>query len=94
MHNPGAQDKVARLYSVQHLFSDLIVHAPDKSWADMVITQTSVFPKGKHDDLVDTVSQAMKHLRDMGLLVRSQERLNEIEDMKQLKGGLAPLYGI
>jgi predicted phage terminase large subunit-like protein len=91
--NPGAQDKLARLYSVQHLFAEGMVHAPDRAWADMVITQVGQFPKGKHDDIVDTVSQAMRHMRDLGLLVRGQERLEEIEAAKEYTGRpLAPLY--
>ena len=49
--DPKNIDKVSRLYSVQHIFSEGLVYAPDRSWADMVITQVSQFPKGKHDDL-------------------------------------------
>ena len=37
--NPGAIDKMARLYSIQHLFAEGMVYAPDRSWSDMVITQ-------------------------------------------------------
>jgi predicted phage terminase large subunit-like protein len=49
--NPGAQDKMARLYSVQHLFSEGMIFAPDKKWAEEVIRQVASFPKAKHDDL-------------------------------------------
>lgn len=78
--DPGAQDKLARLYSVQHLFSEGMVFAPDKDWAEMVITEVEVFPKGRHDDLTDTVSGALRHLRDLGLLQRPPEMRSEIED--------------
>jgi formylmethanofuran dehydrogenase subunit D len=44
-------DKVSRVHSIQHIFADEMVYAPDKAWADMVIDQVSVFPKGSHDDL-------------------------------------------
>ena len=44
--DPKAQDKLARLYSVQALFSEGMVYAPDRAWADMVITQVGQFPKG------------------------------------------------
>ena len=77
--NPGAQDKVARLNSVQHLFSEGMVYAPDKAWAEMVIRQVASFPKAKHDDLVDTVSQAMRHMRETSMLIRSDERLAELQ---------------
>ncbi len=78
--NPGAQDKVARLNSVQHLFAESMVYAPNKTWAEMVIRQVASFPRSKHDDLCDTVSMAIKHLRDNGLLVRSNERLAELQN--------------
>jgi len=66
-------DKVARLTSIQHLFSDGMVYAPDFKWADAVIRQCSVFPKGSHDDLVDSTAQALRYLRDMGFALRREE---------------------
>ena len=93
--NPGAIDKLARLYSVQHLFSEGVIYAPDRSWADMVIHQCAVFPKGKHDDLVDTSSMVLKYLRDTGIMIRQPERMAEIEDGRKHRGKpLQPLYGV
>jgi predicted phage terminase large subunit-like protein len=93
LHDPKSQDKLSRLYSVQHLFAEGMVYAPDRPWAEMVMTQVGQFPKGTHDDLVDTASQALRHLRDRGLLVRGPERLQEIEAMRQHEGRPpAPLY--
>ena len=70
-----------------------MIFAPDRHWADMVIRQCEIFPKGKNDDLVDTVSMALRHLRDLGLLTRSPERLAEINESKQHYGKPpAPLY--
>jgi predicted phage terminase large subunit-like protein len=66
-------DKRSRVLSIQHLFSDGMVYAPDKAWADKVIQQCSVFPKGSNDDLVDTVSQALRYLRDQGFALRRSE---------------------
>ena len=90
LQDPKSQDKLSRLYSVQHLFAEGIIYAPDRTWADMVITQVGQFPKGKHDDLVDTVSQALRHLRELGLLVRAPERIAELESMKSYPGGRQP----
>jgi predicted phage terminase large subunit-like protein len=93
--NPKSLDKLARIYSVQHLFSEGMIYAPDRRWADMVIRQCEVFPKGKHDDLVDTVSQALRHLRETGLLVRAPERIAEIDaGRKHVSKSVAPLYPI
>lgn len=93
LHDPKSQDKLSRLYSVQHLFAEGMVYAPDRTWAEMLITQVGQFPKGKHDDLVDTVSMAMRHLRDLGLLTRGPERIEELEAMKIYPGSKpVPLY--
>jgi phage terminase large subunit-like protein len=86
-------DKLARLYSVQHLFAEGMIFAPNKQWAQMVINQVAVFPKGKHDDLVDTVSQALRHLREMGLLQRSAERIQDMNRAKEfVSQRVQPLY--
>jgi predicted phage terminase large subunit-like protein len=95
MYDPKTLDKVARLYSIQHIFSEGMVFAPNKDWAEMVIRQTSSFPRGAHDDLVDTVSMGLKHLRDVGMLTRAPERMAEIEDSRVFHGNQnAPLYNV
>ena len=93
LFDPKGNDKLARLYSVQHIFAEGMVWSPDRSWSDMVINQVATFPKGTHDDLVDTCSQALRHLRDLGMLQRAAERLNEIEESKIWHGSAPqPLY--
>jgi len=96
MFDPKSQDKIARLYSVQHLFAEGLVYAPVKQWAEMVISQVETFPKGKHDDLVDTVSMAMRHLRDSGAILRPTEWQAETESSLSFKGNnnLPALYPI
>ena len=93
--DPKGQDKLARLYAVQHLFAEGLIYAPDRSWADMVITQTGTFPKAKHDDLVDTVAMALKYLRETGLLIRGAEWTADIEAKMQFTGAEPPpLYAV
>jgi hypothetical protein len=80
-------DKTGRLTSVQPLFSGLRrpdgtmapgqVWAPETVWADMVIDQVSQFPKAGHDDLVDTVSQGLRWLRDAGAVQTEEEAEDE-----------------
>ena len=96
MFDPKSQDKLARLYSVQHLFAEGLVFAPIKQWSEMVITQVGQFPKGKHDDLVDTVSMAMRHLRDSGIILRPTEWAAEAEDALKFQSnkGMEPLYPV
>jgi predicted phage terminase large subunit-like protein len=93
--DPKGQDKLARLYSISHLFEEGLVHAPNMKWAEEVITQVSQFPKGKHDDLVDTVSMGVKYLRDTGILVRQPEWAADLdESRKHLGKAPAPLYPV
>jgi predicted phage terminase large subunit-like protein len=94
LNDPGRVDKVARLYSVQNIFEEGAVYAPDRSWAEEVIAQCGTFPNAEHDDFVDTVSQALRHLRDIGMLTRSAERMADLDDgLNALsRQRLAPLY--
>lgn len=94
MYDPAGMDKIARVYSIQHLFSEGLIYAPDKAWAEKVIRQTMSFPKGKHDDLVDTVSMALRYLREIGVLVRSPEVEAEVEESLRFRSPRenAPLY--
>jgi len=93
--NPGSQDKLARLHSVAHLFAQELIYAPNRPWVDTVITQCAVFPKGKHDDLVDTVSMALRHMRSLGLIQRPEEVRDEIEgSMRNYQQTDTPLYPI
>ncbi len=92
--NPGSADKVARAYSVQPTFSSGMVYAPDKSWADQVITEWESFPKGAHDDLVDSSVQAISFLRERNLLRRPEEIAAEIRDQAAHKRPSRVLYEV
>jgi len=89
-------DKVARAYAVQHLFENGLVYAPERQWAEMVIGECEVFPKGAHDDLVDTVTQALWFLRKTGLAVLAEERRGEaVKDWRAGGAGRAtPIYDV
>lgn len=91
---PTGGDKVARLYSVQHLFAEGLIWAPDKTWAEMVISQVATFPKGKHDDLVDTVSMALQYLRRVGILVRAPEWAHDVAESMRHRPQERPLYEV
>lgn len=93
--DPKGHDKLARLFSLQHLFAEGLVYAPERSWADMVINQAAQFPRAKHDDLVDTVSMALRHLRDTGLLVRGAEWTSQLDNSRMHTGSSEePLYSV
>lgn len=94
MVDPKRQDKTARVHAIAHVFHEGLVQVPvvvdsdgtetPFAWAQTVIDQTALFPKASHDDLVDTVSMALRHFRDLGLLTRAVERQREdLEAMTQ-----------
>ena len=61
-------DKVSRLNSVADIFASGMVWAPETRWADELIDDVASFPSGGHDDLVDTVSQAILRFRQGGFV--------------------------
>lgn len=93
-------DKTARLYSVQHLFSSDMIYVPwiyplGFTWVNEVIQQVSLFPKAKHDDYVDTVSMALRYLRDMGFALTIDEHaIDEASEYQYSPGSNVPLYPV
>ncbi len=51
--NP-VKDKVSRAHGVVPLFTDNCVWAPNTKWAEDTIVECANFPKGAHDDRLDT----------------------------------------
>jgi predicted phage terminase large subunit-like protein len=73
-------DKVARALSVQPLFSAGLIYAPIRDWSEISINQAATFPKSKHDDLVDSMTMALRFLRDVGMARNDEEaRAEEAE---------------
>lgn len=70
---PVKGDKVARALACQPTFSQMMVYAPAREWAEEVITEMATFPKGKYDDLTDSATQAIKYLRGVGLAQTDEE---------------------
>jgi hypothetical protein len=61
-------DKVARAHSVQPTFSQHLVFAPNRDWAEMVKDEMAKFPKFKFKDLTDSATQAHRGGPPRGLL--------------------------
>lgn len=76
-YNPGNADKMMRLNIVSPIIHKGRVYIPESSvnegcardWAEVLIKQICAFPEVRHDDLVDSTSQALRYLRDSGLIV-------------------------
>lgn len=91
---PVVGDKYARAIASQPTFSQLLVYAPARDWAEDVIDEMAVFPKGKYKDLTDSATQAMKHLRDAGLAQTDDERSAADADRVTHRPQPKPLYPV
>ena len=67
MYSPGGrragQDKVSRANSIAPILESGMVWAPETEWADELIEECAAFPSGDHDDLVDSMTQALMRFR-------------------------------
>lgn len=74
----GRGDKVVRLQACTGMFTQSLVWAPNKAWADLVINETVSYPRGKYTDLTDTLVQFLLWGRDNGyLLYGAEHRIEE-----------------
>ena len=87
-------DKTSRAYAVQGLFSSGLVYAPDREWAEMMIEEAAVFPKGTYRDLTDSMTQALSYVRDAGIFLRPEEHRLAEEIMAKHKPSSRPLYEV
>jgi predicted phage terminase large subunit-like protein len=66
-------DKHARVNSVAPLFESGMIWAPTQKFADEVIEECAAFPHGDHDDLVDSMTQAVMRFRQGGLIQHPED---------------------
>ena len=70
-------DKHARVNAVAPLFESGMVWAPDEKFAEEVIEECAAFPYGDHDDLVDSMTQAVMRFRQGGLVPHPEDYKDE-----------------
>jgi predicted phage terminase large subunit-like protein len=61
-------DKIARLNSVSDIFASGMVWVPNTNWAEELVEEVASFPSGEHDDMVDSMSQALLRYRRGGFI--------------------------
>ena len=61
-------DKIVRLNAVSDLFASGRIWVPERKFADELIEEVASFPSGEHDDLVDSMTQALLRFRTGGFL--------------------------
>jgi hypothetical protein len=86
---PVKGDKIARALAVQPILSQGLVYAPNLSRADQMISDAESFPKGRFDDLVDSMTQALKYLRDHGMAFTARKcATRKTSERRMTRGGL------
>ena len=82
-------DKHVRVNSVAPLFESGMIWAPDQKFAEEVIEECAAFPYGDHDDLVDSMTQAVMRFRQGGLIRHPEDYIDpkhySPEDMSIIK---------
>lgn len=89
---PVSGDKYARALACQATFSQGLVYAPLRDWADLVIDEMATFPKHKYKDLTDSATQAIKHLRDIGLAQTDEEAAAAETERVRHRSNPPPVY--
>jgi predicted phage terminase large subunit-like protein len=87
--NPGGADKMTRLQITASIFATGRVWLPEsslhkgyvKDWAEGFLSQICAFPDAAHDDYVDSATQAIRLLKDMGFLdINPEPRYDDDDD--------------
>jgi predicted phage terminase large subunit-like protein len=70
-------DKHSRVNAVAPLFESGQIWAPEEDFADEVIEECAAFPYGDHDDLVDSMTQAVMRFRQGGFIEHPEDYEDE-----------------
>ena len=62
-------DKFTRMNSCAPVFESGMVWRPDTRFADEVVEECASFPNGEHDDLADSMTQAILRFRQGGFII-------------------------
>lgn len=87
-YNPGSADKINRGHQVSPILELDCLWIPESgkepgkpvTWARDFVAELTIFPNGKHDDQVDTFTQAIIYLRDAGWFELAYAELDEVEE--------------
>ena len=66
-------DKHVRVNACAPLFESGMIWAPDQKFSEEVIEECAAFPFGDHDDLVDSMTQAIMRFRQGGFLMHPED---------------------
>lgn len=94
-------DKWSRGHAITDLFTDGMIYAPGEvkeggdvwwlDWAKEAIDEIAMFPRGAHDDLYDSMTLALNHLRGSAggrwAIRKDEARIAELARLKDNKAG-------
>jgi predicted phage terminase large subunit-like protein len=75
-------DKIARLNAVADIFASGRVWVPQTHWAEELVEEVASFPSGEHDDLVDSMTQALLRFRRGGFIRLASDEEDEVQYFK------------
>jgi predicted phage terminase large subunit-like protein len=78
-------DKIARLNAVSDIFASGRVWVPGTRWADELVEEVASFPSGEHDDLVDSMTQALLRFRRGGFIRLASDEPEEVREFRRRK---------
>jgi len=78
-------DKIARLNAVADIFASGRVWVPNTAWAEELVEEVASFPSGEHDDLVDSMTQAMLRFRRGGFVSLDTDEPDEPKYFKSYR---------
>ena len=78
-------DKHVRVNSCAPIFESGLVWAPEQKFAEEVIEECAAFPHGDHDDLVDSMTQAIMRFRQGGLLKHPEDYIDPKQEARKME---------
>ena len=85
-------DKIARLNAVADLFASGRIWVPNTHWAEELVEEVASFPSGEHDDLVDSMTQALLRYRRGGFLRLASDEEDPVRPFKSKRARLEGYY--
>jgi predicted phage terminase large subunit-like protein len=76
-------DKIARLNAVADMFASGHVWVPNTHWAEELVEEVASFPSGEHDDLVDSMTQALLRYRRGGFIQLASDEEDEPKSFRR-----------
>jgi len=87
------KDKITRAHLASEIFAQKRIWYPSgRQWAQDVIDECTRFPADRHDDYVDTVSQAVMWMRFGGWVDSARDRLRDVDEYDTMSSTKSRVY--